>query len=193
MFVVGITELQFIAYLQLIRYRLKMINFVLRNFRELTNEKNSPSHSFQMNMGASGTPEETFFMKEISASFKQKRSLKLVKRNNSVRPMKQKDQKELPDAREVPKVGLSRNGKLLLNAVRAIAIMKPMEHIFKPTHFRNADNSATLMKIQQIYTRAERVAILINAAYGIQLIIILVIKFTTLTSLMYVCCMILIK
>lgn len=48
-------------------------------------------------------------------------------------------------------------------------------------------------KLQEAYTKLEQAAILINSSYSMQLIVILIIKFTTLTSLLYICCMMVIE
>lgn len=51
----------------------------------------------------------------------------------------------------------------------------------------------TIVKIQEIYMRLERVCRSINNIYGFPILCIIVIKFTTLTALLYFCCMIIIK
>lgn len=48
-------------------------------------------------------------------------------------------------------------------------------------------------QIQQIYTKLEHTSTVFNAAYGLNLVVILIVKFTTVTSLLYNCCMIIIK
>lgn len=48
-------------------------------------------------------------------------------------------------------------------------------------------------QIQQIYTKLEHTSTIFNAAYSLNLVVILIVKFTTVTSLLYNCCMIIIK
>lgn len=55
------------------------------------------------------------------------------------------------------------------------------------------DLSDAIVHIQHIYMQLEKVCMLINSAYGLPIMFIIVIKFTTLTALLYFCCMIIIK
>lgn len=50
-----------------------------------------------------------------------------------------------------------------------------------------------IMQIQEIYTKLERTVVIFKSVFSPHLIVILVMKFTALTSLLYFCCMIVIK
>lgn len=76
-------------------------------------------------------------------------------------------------------------------------LVKPQNSI---AEFRAATSSNNLLndlqniaKLQEAYTKLEQAAILINSSYSMQLVVILIIKFTTLTSLLYICCMMIIE
>lgn len=58
---------------------------------------------------------------------------------------------------------------------------------------RTLKSTEKIHQMQQIYTKLEHTSVVFNAAYGLNLVIILIVRFTTVTSLLYSCCMIIIK
>lgn len=197
MIVTGITEIQFIAYLQLIRNRLKIINDVLMNFKEIIKRQNynntqkAENRNEEINM-------KYFSMnkidKAIDASlnkpdvwYKSKINEKWAKKSET--DINQNAIIETSIANQVVK----ENRSLLLELVKMMRTKNKVCDILTEKCFRNGDYTDNLIKIQNIYTKLEKASILINSSYGVQIIIILIIKFTTLTSLLYFCFMILIK
>lgn len=58
---------------------------------------------------------------------------------------------------------------------------------------QSIDFGNEIIQIQQIYSKLERTVIVLKSAFSPHLVVILVMKFTTLTSLLYFCCMVIIK
>lgn len=61
----------------------------------------------------------------------------------------------------------------------------------KPLSMMNIGNQ--IIHIQKIYSKLERTIIILRSTYSSHLIVILIVKFTALTSLLYFCCMLIIK
>lgn len=66
----------------------------------------------------------------------------------------------------------------------------PMDNL---TTVRQVNDESNVNSLLRVYTLLENVCENINSAYGIHIIVISIMKFTTLTTLLYFCCMIIIK
>lgn len=175
MYVIGITEIQFISCLQLIRNRLKLINEQLNNNMQpiLTskpNNNNNGKNIFNCNYYGEkkiNLPENgTFARRAIN-----------IMNNNDTNCMKS--------------IFIIRtlNEKAMKNST-----IIPIEFESPGTYLNHDDDkSSEIIQFHQIYTKLECVMTVVNAAFSLHLIIILITKFTTLTSLLYFCSMVIIR
>lgn len=176
LYVIGIIELQFIACLQLIRNRLAMINNILISFRktfDIQNHSNGNSFGYDF----------TIFHEN---EFPSQKLFNRTSKHNRI------DMKNVVNPIE------------LFNEKSAIKTESSNDKIINQNEcywtfddgscqFSFIDFTEHIIQIHQIYTKLERITIIFKSAYSIHLIVILIMKFTTLTSLLYFCCMIIIK
>lgn len=175
LFVVGITEVQFIAYQQLIHHRLHFVNKLLKDF-EKSKGSNENRHN---NVKTVHKPENinSYLLGHFS--------------NNKV------DIFKIPDInciRSDLKFGMKIHCQLKSqleypNWFHRYLNMK----IQKDQHLMLNHPSDYIIQIQYIYSKLERTANILISSYSPHLIIILIMKFSTLTSLLYYCCMVIIK
>lgn len=180
-FVMGTIEIQFTAYLQLIRNRLKLLNTILVEFRPM--KRNTIMNDFCSSIGLSCGIDSQRFLDGIGAyALNRKSKLHLITSNATA--------------------SRSKNEKKTWHRTTVGALDWIVKLVVKPqiliAQFRGDaanlfSDSENVAKLQRAYTQLERTTILINSSYGIQLIVILIIRFTTLTSLLYFCCMMMIK
>lgn len=168
MFVMGTTEIQFIAYLQLIRNRLILLNSIIL---QKINAKNT-SKSIRMY--------PNFLTKPLIKEQQQSGNVFDIGLH-TLTDSPFKDAKERK--KEMPKEKIFPNMK----SIR-------IRTIFCDPYDTHRDGCIqTVIHIQNVFMKLEKVSHLINSCYGLPIMCILVIKFTTLTSLLYFCCMIIIK
>lgn len=177
----GTIEIQFTAYLQLIRNRLKLLNTILVEFRPM--KRNTIMNDFCSSIGLSCGIDSQRFLDGIGAyALNRKSKLHLITSNATA--------------------SRSKNEKKTWHRTTVGALDWIVKLVVKPqiliAQFRGDaanlfSDSENVAKLQRAYTQLERTTILINSSYGIQLIVILIIRFTTLTSLLYFCCMMMIK
>lgn len=158
-----ITEIQFIAYMHLLKNRLKFINDFFVQFRRRENLK-----SKNFNMKECQAVNEMFLVREIRDKIK-------------IRPSSDEKQKNI-------------------NKVKLQAFVESIIESRKLGSKQLTDNvlingllNEKIMKMQTIYTDLEKFLMLIRSAYCVQVITIFTMKFSILTSMLYACCMILIK
>lgn len=164
-----ITEIQFIAYMQLLKNRLKLINDFFAQFREnMSEDANNYPHK-NLNMTECQTVNKMFLVKEI------------------------RDKIKIPSSSE--KIQKNINEMKLHGFVDNIIEKRKTEgkQWTDNIQLNNKLFSEKIMKLQRIYTNMEKFLMLIRSGYSIQVITILVCKFSIITSMLYACCMILIK
>lgn len=172
------------AYLQLIRNRLKLLNKILAEFRP-TKRSMGLGLTPRLPVLGHGEFDAHYFLDGIGAyALKGKSKLQLAAPVATT----SKTQKRTTPWHQVAFGSLSWIIKMLVKPQNSIA------------EFRAATSSNNLLndlqniaKLQEAYTKLEQAAILINSSYSMQLVVILIIKFTTLTSLLYICCMMIIE
>lgn len=176
--VMGTIEIQFMAYLQLIHNRLKLLNTILVEFRPM--KRNKMMNEFRLSIGLSRGIDSQRFSDGIGAyALKGKSKITLNATTSKSQNEKKSWHHTAVDSLEWI-VKLVVKPQILLAQFRGDAA----------NLFSDSENVA---KLQRVYTQLERAAILVNSSYGMQLIVILIIRFTTLTSLLYFCCMMMIK
>lgn len=154
--IVILTEIQFCAYLQILRNRLSILNKFLRNYGfTIKNRKN------------------------YDLSIKQMEYIHLQQTKLNTTPISNDGDRfhvilKLKNFFSFKK----QNGK----------IQNVME---KPKKYSRVVTDISIC--QNIFTKLEKLSELVNFVYGVPLAVILTIKFTTLTTLMYTCCMLLIR
>lgn len=170
MFVIGTTEVQFIAYFQLIQYRLISLNTLISNCTRV--------HVPRVEDGNESTTSKSTILTPAD---------------------------EMTTSNGVTYVGLtavsSISSYITTTALKQAVVKKRVlnSDFVDYNAFERMQSSlqqcitADIVKVQHIYMQLENVCTLINASYGIPIMFILVIKFTTLTALLYFCCMIIIK
>lgn len=178
MFVIGTTEVQFLAYLQLIRNRLVHLNGIIA---KLEDQKYSPTKI----LGIYEINKKTISPSEVNYGniFNKWRSTHRLSRNQHAVC--------LTTAMEsIQQTSKEKKGFELLKKIqsRRKVHQASVEHCAQ-----NCDYTDDIVTAQRIYMKLEKVSLLINSFYGTPIIFILAIKFTTLTSLLYFCCMIIIK
>lgn len=192
MFVIGTTEIQFLAYLQLVRNRLKILNNVFKNFKQIikNRKKESQNSTFknekeiQFNFEDYHKINQQFCINELS-TYKHK----IIDEHTSINRRNVNGFIKQPTTlTSVPPERFN-----FKNVVKTIAARNKVNDRLNETFYRCIDYTDYIILIQHIYSKLEKVASLINSSYGVQIVIILIIKFTTLTSLLYFCCMILLK
>lgn len=207
MFVIGTTEIQFIAYLQLIRNRLRSLNSMMVNFNYAKNlikhnrnfdDINEDILNTMALMNASKT------CKTVAEKQKQDYWEKFIKymankcgRSNTIMDSEMKFAlpKRTTAISTVPKSTVRKQkGFKDFNQTWCVAALErnANDSQYLSQHLSN-DITQMIIKTQKIYMKLEKVSALINLSYGIPIMFILVIKFTTLTALLYFCCMIIIK
>lgn len=173
MYVIAITETQFISCLQLIRTRLTLINERINNNIQKKSVTTEPNNK-------DGKTLDTYrfnynYANEICV---RKNATKFAKRaniNNNCILSKFKHR--------------TLNGKT--TKTRRIV---PIDFAPSRTYLNHDDEySGEINQFHRIYTILECVMAVINSAFSLHFIIILITKFTTLTSLLYFCSMIIIK
>lgn len=164
-----ITEVQFIAYMQLLKNRLKLINDFFGQFRqtELHYTKTYPNKNTIM--AESQATNKIFLVKEFRGKIKMPTSIGKIQKNIN----------------EIKLHGFVEN--IMKN--RNVEGMKWMDNI----HQNNKLFTEKIMKLQQIYSDMEKFLMLIRTGYSVQIITIFTVKFSIITSMLYACCMILIR
>lgn len=181
MFVMGTTEIQFLAYLQLIRNRLKLLNKLFKNFQQVIKNRkveNSNNDEMKHNIESGYDINQQFYINELS-TFKRK----IINEHTLLQSRNPNSAIQKP---KTPKVYFK-------NVAKTVAARNKVNDLLNVTFYRSIDYTDYIIRIQHIYSKLEKVALLINSSYGVQIVFILIIKFTTLTSLLYFCCMILLK
>lgn len=173
MFVTGTIEIQFMAYLQLLRNRLKLLNLILLNQKTLM--KTNMKFNSKLLLDEISVYESNGMATLQSVS----KSTHSIDSSSNIDGCKTNPNKF--DWTELMKVKLFTVKKQIC------------ENYSENQKYFRTNNLDNVIQIQCIYTKLEKVSILINLAYGGQVIIILIVKFATLTSLLYFCCMIIIK
>lgn len=166
LYVIAITETQFISCLQLIRNRLKLINDELNKIeKSVTSERND----YNGNSCGSNYAKKIRLVKNTSFTNRaMKNNGKSVKSIFIIRTLNEKTGKN--------------------------STSLPINCASPSTHFKHDDEiSDKIIQFHRIYTKLECVKAVVNSVYSLHLIIILITKFTTLTSLLYFCSMIIIK
>lgn len=189
LYVAGMAQIQFIAYLQLVRNRLKLLNSVLTHFKEIVKIQNTTTDSSKY--------------EAVDKALKQRVFLDDIKLHNNCILDPVPIYSTGGDTHSSSKIGdvvsktqlrdKSTTKISFANLVRLLTNKQRITAINDENEFRMTDFTEKVIQIQQIYTKLERVAIVLNAAYGIPIITILIIQFTTLTTLLYFCCMIVIR
>lgn len=181
-YVTATTEIQFMAYLRLIRIRLKLLNRILVEYRPMKRVKKLSAIE-EVLLGDEIDSQR--FMDGIGVyAFRGKSKLQftapdIIKTSKRV-PSRTKRWQQLATntmnwlIKFLVKPKFANSGKIYGSATNL---------------FSDAENVA---KLHEAYANLEKAAILINSAYSMQLITILIVKFTTLTSLLYFCCMMII-
>lgn len=182
-YVIGIIEVQFMAYLQLIRQRFGLMNTVLINFQEFMNN-NEPKFSLSLNefvkcSNSSNRIKNRFFHKNNAndiISHKNSKNHHMRLQSTFITIM---NEKTLNSYQIFP-----RNIDCIPN--KWINATMQQQH-------RTNDYTECITQIHKIYMKTEQATILFKTAFSIHILVILIMKFTTLTSLLYFCCMIIIK
>lgn len=173
------TEIQFMAYLRLIRERLKLLNHLLVDFRPV--KRNQWANEMSIPFSRMTYSQQEIVSKQFSGSNDTRRQvLSTLQRTHSSVGGTSNDAKRARQTWWCRLTAFMRKPRICkinfrLNANR---ILSDLENI---------------SKLQQIYTKLERASLRINASYSMQLVIILILKFTTLTTLLYFCCMMIMK
>lgn len=164
-----ITEIQFIAYMQLLKNRLKLINDFFGQFRENTKETTKKCPNKNLNMSETQAINKMFLVKEIRDKIKIPSSTGMIQKNiNEIK---------------------------LHGFVTHIIENRKMEgkQWTDNIQLNNKLFTEKIMKLQKIYTHMEKFLMLIRSGYSIQIITIFTVKFSIITSMLYACCMILIR
>lgn len=157
------------AFLRLIENRLKLINTILVEVKPLKSINRMDA------LFLSGKVDPKVFLDGIGAfAFKGKSRLQFA----------------TPSCTTETTLNRLKSRKKLTKAMANRQISFPN---VRSSALRPLSDSQHIAKLQMAYTNLEQAAILINASYSMQLIVIFIIKFTTLTSLLYFCCMMIIK
>lgn len=162
-----ITEIQFIAYMQLLKNRLKLINDFFGQFRHSEDTKTHPNKNINVTGQAVN---KMFLVKEI---------------RDKINMPTSSGRKIQKNVNEIKLHGFI--GNIMKN--RKIEGMKWMDNI----QLNNKLFTEKIMKLQQIYSDMEKFLMLIRTGYSVQIITIFTVKFSIITSMLYACCMILIK
>ncbi len=159
-----ITEIQFIAYMQLLQNRLKLINNFLGQFRDAgkSPKTNNNKADWQASANKIFTVKEAWDRIKISST-------------------RGKIQKNINDE---------------INGFVA-TVMEKRKIVGKQwtdnLQLNNKLFTEKIMSLQIIYNNMEKFLMLIRSGYSIQIITIFTMKFSIITSMLYACCMILIK
>lgn len=181
-YVTGTTEIQFMAYLQLIRNRLKLLNTILVEFRPLKRNRTVNEYFPKIQMSQHSQIDPQRFLDGIGAyALKGKSKLQSIP---NVPPAT--ETRTTKSVQHFACNAIDWMIKLLLK--RKISINE-----FRGSASNLFSDLENVGKIHDTYSKLENAAILINAAYSVQLTVILIIKFTILTSRLYFCCMMIIK
>lgn len=171
MFVIGTTEVQFMSYLNLVHDRLLLINRILMGLTLRVGEAvkiieldNSRPASRPIASSHNVPAHREIDCREYSFADRAKKSL----RPTLFRKIMQ-----------IARLTKSRVSSKTFPVAESQVIRVSDEN-----------NVNSLLKI---YTLLENVSANINSAYGIHIIVISIMKFTTMTTLLYFCCMIIIK
>lgn len=164
-----ITEIQFIAYTQLLKNRLKLINNFLGQFRASVYVNAEKYPKSNVNVPEWRAVNKLFTVKEAWRKFKMSTSS-----------------------------GKKENNVLHLNVHGTVGSVIEKRKIVCKQWSDNLQLNSKLftekiMKLQIIYNNMEKYSMLIRSAYSVQIITIFTVKFSILTSMLYACCMILIK
>lgn len=179
MFVIGTTEVQFFAYLQLIRNRLVHLNGIIA---KLEDQKYSPTQILGIETNKKTTSSSLVNNGNI---FNKWRSKHRHSRNQHAVC--------LTTAMESIQIQETSKEKKGFELLKIIQSRKKIHQASVEQYAQNSDYTDDIVTAQRIYMKLEKVSLLINSFYGTPIIFILAIKFTTLTSLLYFCCMIIIK
>lgn len=166
-----ITEIQFIAYMQLLKNRLKLINNFLGQFRESVYgnaAEKCEKRNVNVNMSEWQAVNKIFTVKEVW------------------------DKIKIPSSNgKIPKNVFESNGFV------ASVIEKRNKIVGKQwtdnLQLNNKVFTEKIMKLQMIYNNMEKFMMFIRSGYSIQIVTIFTVKFSILTSMLYACCMVLIK
>lgn len=164
-----ITEIQFIAYMQLLKNRLKLINNFLGQFRE----------SAYVNA-------EKCTMRNFNIP-----SRPVVNKSSTIREIRDKIKIKIPSSRGKIQKNINELHGFVANVIenRKIVDKQWTENI----QLNNKLFTEKIMKLQIIYKNMEKFLMLIRSGYSVQIITIFTVKFSIITSMLYACCMILIK
>lgn len=162
-----ITEIQFIAYMELLKNRLKLINNFLGQFHEsaYVNAESCPKRNF--NKPAWEVVNKSFTIKEI------------------------RDKIKIPSSRGKIQKNINEMHGFVANVIenRKIVGKQWTENL----QLNNKLFTEKIMKLQIIYKNMEKFLMFIRSGYSVQIITIFTVKFSIITSMLYACCMILIK
>lgn len=185
-YVTGTIEIQLMAYLQLIRNRLKLLNRILVEFRPTKRSIGLGLNQHSLLMGHAEI-DANYFLDGIGAyAFKRESKLQFAAPVAKI----SKTQKRTTPWHQVAFSSLGWIIKMLGKPRDSIADFRVAPATSSNNFLNDLQN---VEKLQEAYTKLEQAAILINSSYSVQLIVILIIKFTTLTSLLYICCMMIIE
>lgn len=219
MFVIGTAEIQFIAYLQLIRDRLISLNSIMINFnsdKKLTqNNRNYYGNNISddilntpINATYTNTPQDEKHRQQYWGKFIYSIANKCdigLTTTHTIDPINVSNQmKAVLPKRNLKTTVSKEKGFEMFNKSWRLSAVREGQNVHRlntndenyysqHTHNQRSDHTKMIIKAQNIYMKLERVSALINSSYGIPIMFILVIKFTTLTALLYFCCMIIIK
>lgn len=164
-----ITEIQFIAYMQLLKNRLELINNFFGQFRD-------SMYGGKLNAAKSSPLVHPASVNKIFTVDKGDKLKKILTQRNVV---------------------IGRNNERIMKAANGILI----ENSGKTVGKQWTDNlqlnrelfTAKIMQLQIIYNKMEKFLMQIRSGYSIQIITVFTVKFSIVTSMLYACCMILIK
>lgn len=159
----GLVLMQFVSYVQLLTDRMKLLNKSLTEFSEYLDKKE----------GTICDADGTLLCKSDLAYIMPVKKLNFG-------------------------IDFKVSQKIKVNAMTKLRSLMPVPKKVHSAHlitiqYRNDDFSREILDIQTIYTELEKYAVLINSSFAIQIIVIILIKFGTLTTLLYFYCMIVIK
>lgn len=168
MYVIGTTEVQFMSYLNLIHDRLLLINRILMGLTLRVGEA----------------------VKIIELDNSRPTSPPIVRSHNA--PV----HREI-DCRNCSSVERAKKPlrTTLFRKIMQIARLSVFSKTFPVAGLRvvRVSDENNVNSLLKIYTLLENVSGNVNSAYGIHIIVISIMKFTTMTTLLYFCCMIIIK
>lgn len=162
-----ITEIQFIAYMQLLGNRLKLINNFLSHFRTSTNFNTEKRPMGNFNILPWQGANEIFTVKEL------------------------RDKIKFPSSSGKAQKNANELHGFVVNVIENRKIVG--KHWTDNLQLNNKLFTEKIMKLQIIYKNMEKFLMLIRSAYSVQIITIFTVKFSIITSMLYACCMILIK